>query len=77
MDWQVENNLLTKEFKFKNFLEAIEFVNKISVLAEEINHHPDLLIHSYNKVKIMLFSHSENKITDKDHLLANLIDELV
>jgi 4a-hydroxytetrahydrobiopterin dehydratase len=77
MDWKIENGVLTKEYEFKDFLEAVEFVNKISILAETINHHPDLLIHSYNKVKIMLSSHEENKVTDKDYALANRIDELI
>jgi 4a-hydroxytetrahydrobiopterin dehydratase len=77
MDWKIENKVLTKEFEFKNFLEAVEFVNKISFLAESMEHHPDLLIHSYNKVKIMLSSHEENKVSDKDYELANRIDELI
>jgi 4a-hydroxytetrahydrobiopterin dehydratase len=77
MKWKIENGVLTKEFEFKNFLEAVEFVNKISILAESMNHHPDLLIHSYNKVKIMLSSHEENKVSDKDYELANRIDELI
>jgi 4a-hydroxytetrahydrobiopterin dehydratase len=76
MKWKVENKFLTREFKFYNFLEAIEFVNKVSSLAENIDHHPDILIHSGNKVRIMLFTHSENKLTYKDYSLAEMIDEL-
>ena len=45
-------------------------------LAEKMNHHPDLFIHSYKKLKITLFTHSENKITDKDYDLAKKIDEI-
>jgi len=41
-----------------------------------MDHHPDIFIHSYKKVKIYLFTHSENKITEKDYLLARKIDEL-
>lgn len=77
MDWNIVDKVLTKEFEFDNFLEAVEFVNKISVVAEKMNHHPDLLIHSYNKVKVMLFSHSENKVTDKDYELSKEIDKLI
>ena len=65
MNWKIENKLLVKELEFANFSEAIDFVNKILPLAEEANHHPDLLIHSYKKVKVVLYTHSENKITDK------------
>lgn len=75
MNWKIEKQKLTKEFEFADFMQAVEFVNKISVLAEEMNHHPDVLIHSYNKVKIMLYTHSEDKITDKDHLLSEKIDK--
>jgi 4a-hydroxytetrahydrobiopterin dehydratase len=74
MDWKIENELLTKEFGFNNFVEAVGFVNKILPLAEEMNHHPDVLIHSYKKVKVMLYTHSEKKITEKDHSLAKKID---
>ena len=77
MDWKIEKNILTREFEFNDFLQAVEFVNKISILAENMKHHPDLLIHSYKKVKVMLFSHSENKITEKDYSLAKKIDELM
>ena len=76
MDWKTENNLLTKEFEFRNFEESVQFVNKILPLAEEMNHHPDLLIHSYKKVKVMLFTHSEKRITEKDHSLAKKVDDL-
>lgn len=76
MDWKIENKQLVKEFEFTNFIEAIKFVNKIQPLAEGANHHPDILIHSYKKVKIMLFTHSENKITEKDYSLAKKIDAI-
>jgi 4a-hydroxytetrahydrobiopterin dehydratase len=77
MKWKIEKKLLTREFSFRDFLEAVEFVNKVSSLAENIDHHPDILIHSGNKVKIMLFTHSENKLTYKDYSLAEMIDNLI
>ena len=67
MDWKVENEMLVKEFEFENFVKAIDFVNRILPIAEEANHHPDVLIHSYKKVKVSLYTHSENKITGKHH----------
>ena len=76
MDWKIEGKSLIKEFEFSNFSEEIKFVNNILPLAEEANHHPDLLIHSYKKVKVMMYTHSEDKITDKDHALAKKIDAL-
>ncbi|MBS3084449.1 4a-hydroxytetrahydrobiopterin dehydratase [Candidatus Pacearchaeota archaeon] len=77
MVWKEEDMLLVKEFKFKDFLGAIEFVNKVAKLAERINHHPNILIHSYNLVRITLTTHSENKITKKDYEMAKEIDKLL
>ena len=76
MEWKVEKNNLTREFELGNFAEAVKFINKILPLAEEMNHHPDLLIHGYKLVKVMLFTHSLNSITDKDYELAKKIDEI-
>ena len=74
MDWKTEEGKLVKEFEFSNFVEATGFVEKIVPLAEKADHHPDILIHSYKKVKVMIFTHSENKITEKDYQLAKEID---
>jgi 4a-hydroxytetrahydrobiopterin dehydratase len=77
MNWRKENNQLVREFQFDKFLEAIDFIEKIADLAEANQHHPDILLHSYNKVKIMIYTHSEDDITEKDYALAKKIDELV
>ena len=74
MDWKTENNKWAKEFEFSNFTKAVEFVNKLGPLAEKANHHPDILIHSYKKVRIELMTHSVGRITEKDFDLANEID---
>ena len=76
MDWHIENNSLVKEFEFQDFKEAVFFVNKIEKIADKMNHHPDVLIHSYKKVKIMLSTHDAGKVTDKDYNLAEKIDGL-
>jgi 4a-hydroxytetrahydrobiopterin dehydratase len=65
-----------KELQFNSFGEVVAFINKILPLAEGLNHHPDLLIHSYNKLKITLFTHSEGEVTNKDYKLAELIDSI-
>lgn len=77
MSWKEENDTLVKEFGFGNFSEAVGFINKIKDLADKADHHPDILIHSYNKVRVILTTHSEGKVTDKDHSLAWEIDGLV
>ncbi len=75
-NWQETNNGLVKVFTFRNFLKAVDFVNDVAKIAEAANHHPDILIHSYNKVNITLFTHDENTITTKDYDLAKQIDEI-
>jgi 4a-hydroxytetrahydrobiopterin dehydratase len=72
-DWKTKNNKLTKEFIFKDFKEALEFINKIADEAESLNHHPTI-INTYSSVIIELWTHSENKVTELDHLLKEKID---
>ncbi len=72
----VEGKAVTKTFVFKNFKEALEFVNKVGDLAEARNHHPDIHLVEYNKVKIVLTTHSAGSVTEKDIVLAREIDKL-
>ena len=76
-DWIIKNNVLTKEFEFNTFTQAVEFIQKIAAIAQQMDHHPDILLHSYRKVKIMLTTHSENLVTQKDYSLAKNIDLLL
>jgi len=76
MNWNKETEKIAKEFTFENFKEALAFVNQVGDLAESMDHHPDILIHSYKKVKISLTTHSSGKVTDKDHQLASKIDAI-
>lgn len=64
-----------KEFKFKNFREAMAFVLKVAFEAEEFDHHPDIFI-SYNCVNLSLRTHSENGVTEKDFKIAERIDKI-
>ena len=75
--WKViENHHITKDFIFKNFNHAIEFINKIASIAEKENHHPDILLHGYKRVNIKLFTHSFNGLSDKDFKVAEEIDRI-
>ncbi|MBK7966167.1 MAG: 4a-hydroxytetrahydrobiopterin dehydratase [Bacteroidetes bacterium] len=76
MNWEKEDNFLQKNFKFKNFGMAMDFINKIARIAEEMNHHPDILLHSYNQVLIKTMTHDVGEITDKDYTLSKKIDAL-
>ena len=76
MTWTENNNTIEKNFEFKNFALAVDFVNRIAKVAEAANHHPDILIHGYKNVKITLTTHSAGKVTEKDFSLAKKIDEI-
>jgi len=74
-DWKLGDNDIERTFKFDGFLPAIEFVNKLAKEAEGINHHPDIDIR-WNKVKLVLSTHSAGGLTDLDFMLAAKIDKL-
>jgi 4a-hydroxytetrahydrobiopterin dehydratase len=73
-EWQEEGQELVREYQFADFAEALRFVNEVGEVAEEANHHPDILIHGWNKVRLSLSTHSEGRITDADHAMAARID---
>lgn len=74
--WQVvEDKKIVKEFKFKDFAEAKYFLDLISVIAEEQNHHPALTL-IYNKLKVTLTTHAAGGLTENDFIMARIIDEL-
>jgi len=74
--WMSDGNEIAKQFQFKDFVEALSFVNKAGAEAEKMNHHPDIFIHSWNKVKITISTHGEGGITKKDFQLAEKIEGL-
>jgi len=74
--WFYLNNAIEKEYTLKTFADAIALIVKIGIEAEKIDHHPDLLLHSWNKVKVILSTHSEGGVTAKDFNLAQTIDEI-
>tara|TARA_Y100000768_G_scaffold180459_1_gene135150 strand:- start:1231 stop:1461 length:231 start_codon:yes stop_codon:yes gene_type:complete len=75
--WTESDNKLTREFKFKDFNEAISFINRIAVVSEKYNHHPEIY-NVYNKVIISLCTHDQGSvITDKDYDLAKKIDDIL
>jgi 4a-hydroxytetrahydrobiopterin dehydratase len=73
--WEKYGNSLRREFKFGDFSGAVDFVNRLTPVANEMNHHPDLFI-TWGLVRVSLISHSEHGITEKDFELAKKLDEL-
>jgi len=75
--WQVVNeHHLEKEYKFKDFREALAFTNKVGELAESQNHHPDIYL-AWGKVKLTIWTHKINGLTESDFVFAAKADKLV
>ena len=72
----VADGALEREFRFADFAEALAFVNRVAELAEEADHHPDIEIH-WNRVRLRWWTHVTGTITDRDHELAERVNELV
>ncbi len=73
--WRLEDRTIVRELELKDFAQAIELVNRVAELAEEMNHHPDISI-SWNKVKLSLTTHSAGGLTGNDFRLAGQIEKL-
>jgi 4a-hydroxytetrahydrobiopterin dehydratase len=73
--WSQRPDALERDFEFDDFARAMAFVNRVAEIAEELNHHPDIFVHGWNKVRLTLSTHDEGGLTDKDHALARRIDE--
>jgi 4a-hydroxytetrahydrobiopterin dehydratase len=74
--WRDEGDALVRDYELEDFAAALAFVNAVGELAERENHHPDILIHGWNKVRLTLSTHSEGGLTDADRSLARQIDGL-
>jgi 4a-hydroxytetrahydrobiopterin dehydratase len=76
-DWQrADGTSIARDLKLPDFAAAIAFVDRVAALAEDANHHPDILIHGWNNVRLTLSTHSAGGLTDADFALAREIDEL-
>ncbi len=66
-----------REWKLEDFAQALAFVNRVGEAAESTNHHPDILLHGWNKVRLELSTHSEGGLTEADFDMAARFDRLV
>jgi 4a-hydroxytetrahydrobiopterin dehydratase len=74
--WNVVNeHHLEREYKFENFRKALEFTNKVGELAEQQNHHPDIYL-AWGKVKLTLWTHKINGLTESDFVFAAKVNKL-
>jgi 4a-hydroxytetrahydrobiopterin dehydratase len=74
-DWTLTENQIDKEYKFKNYLDGLEFAYSLGKTAEEENHHPDILI-KWRRVKVMLTTHAIKGLSENDFIIAAKADEI-
>jgi 4a-hydroxytetrahydrobiopterin dehydratase len=74
--WRQDGESLVRDLEFDDFKAAMAFVNRVADAAEEANHHPDILVHGWNHVRLTLTTHSAGRLTDNDCAMAERIDGL-
>jgi 4a-hydroxytetrahydrobiopterin dehydratase len=75
-EWRRDGQAIVREWTFADFKSAVAFVGRVADAAEADNHHPDILVHGWNKVRLELSTHSEGGLTAADFELAARIDLL-
>ncbi|MEA2208096.1 MAG: 4a-hydroxytetrahydrobiopterin dehydratase [Solirubrobacteraceae bacterium] len=76
-EWRRDGAAIVRDFELADFVSAIELVQRVADEAEAVNHHPDILVHGWNKVRLTLSTHSAGGLTEADFALAERIDEPV
>jgi 4a-hydroxytetrahydrobiopterin dehydratase len=76
-EWRRDGQAIVRDYELADFAAAIELVQRVARKAEEANHHPDILVHGWNKVRLTLSTHSAGGLTAADFALAEQIDEPV
>ena len=75
-DWQIKDNKLHRELKFKNFIQTWGFMTQVAILAEQMDHHPEWS-NVYNQVTIDLTTHEADGISQRDFDLAGKINKIL
>jgi len=75
-EWRREGDEIVRDWKLEDFAAALAFVGRVGEAAEAANHHPDILLHGWNQVRLSLTNHSEGGLTPADFELAATIDGL-
>ena len=74
--WRLEGEAIVRDDEFADFAQAMAWVNRVAEAAEAANHHPDILVHGWNKVRLTLSTHSAGGLTGADLDMARRIDGL-
>ena len=77
LQWQLEGDTIVRDLRFDDFAAAIAYVNRVAEVAEKYNHHPDMLLHGWNKVKLSLTNHAAGGLTEIDFDMAARFDVLI
>lgn len=75
-EWDLKEGAIERGFKFKDFREAMAFVNRVADLAEQEGHHPDIHV-SWNRVRLELTTHKIGGLSNNDFIMAAKVDQLV
>ena len=76
-DWRLEHGMIVRDLEFDDFVGAVTYFNRVAEVAETHNHHPDMLIHGWNKVKLSLTNHAAGGLTEIDFDMAARFDALL
>jgi 4a-hydroxytetrahydrobiopterin dehydratase len=74
--WRREGQAIVRDLQLADFAAAIELVDRVAAAAEAANHHPDILVHGWNKLRLTLSTHSQGGLTEADFALAGRLDTL-
>lgn len=74
--WTLQGDAIEREFRFKDFVQSMDFANRVAKLAQQQDHHPDILI-SYARVRVTLSTHKVQGLSENDFILAAKIDLLI
>jgi len=74
--WHREGDEVVREWQLEDFADTMSFVNRVAEVAEEANHHPDIFVHGWNKVRLSLTNQAAGGLTEADFEMAGRIDRL-
>ncbi|HPD33174.1 MAG TPA: 4a-hydroxytetrahydrobiopterin dehydratase [Candidatus Kapabacteria bacterium] len=75
--WFRENNVIIRNYVAQSFVDAVGLINAIAIYAEAMDHHPDIYLYGWNKLKITLTTHNKDGLTELDFELARKIENLL
>ncbi len=76
VQWRRVGSELVRDWRFESFAAAMAFVNRVAALAEAADHHPDILVHGWNRVRLSVTTHSAGGLTERDFAFARSVDAM-